>query len=65
MTNLDFARIEDDKALRLERQFEEEEVQKAVFDLGSDKSSGPDGFPIAFFQFFWNEMKDKILEFYK
>lgn len=34
----------------LESPFTLEEVKRAVFELGSDKAPGPDGFPIHFFK---------------
>ena len=37
----------------LEGQFSEEEVSKALLDLGGDKVSGPNGFTLAFWKFCW------------
>jgi hypothetical protein len=36
----------------LERDFEEDEVRKVVFKMNGNKVRGPDGFSMAFFQFF-------------
>lgn len=47
MDNLDFDSIGEERAAWLEKDFEEEEVKKAICDLGKDKAPGPDGFPIA------------------
>ena len=47
----------------MEREFEEEEVGQAVFDLAGDKAPGLDGFPMAFFQRFCGMMKKDILAF--
>ncbi|KAJ3687028.1 hypothetical protein LUZ61_016192 [Rhynchospora tenuis] len=33
--------------------FTEEEIKRAIHDLPSDKSPGPDGFPMKFFRRFW------------
>ncbi|XP_039136364.1 uncharacterized protein LOC120273726 [Dioscorea cayenensis subsp. rotundata] len=44
----------------LERPFSLEEVKRVVFDLGSDKAPGPDGFPIFFFKTFWEIVKGEI-----
>lgn len=63
MDNLDLTSIGINLAIWLESPFEEEEIRKAVFDLGSVKALGPDRFPMAFFQYFWNETKDEIFEF--
>lgn len=49
----------------MERDFEEEEVCAAAFELGGDKVPGPDGFPIAFFQRFWDITKADIMDFLK
>lgn len=51
LDNLAIADLCDESVVWLERPFEEE-VRAAVFVLGSDKASGPDGFPMAFFQRF-------------
>jgi len=52
----------------LERPFEMEEIRKAVFDCGKDKSPGPDGFSLYFFQSCWDIVKLDLMrvmaEFY-
>lgn len=45
----------------LEQPFTLEEVKKAVFDLGSDKAPGPDGFPMLFFKTYWEIVKVEVL----
>ncbi|GJR20209.1 putative RNA-directed DNA polymerase, eukaryota, reverse transcriptase zinc-binding domain protein [Tanacetum coccineum] len=40
-----------------------DEVKAAVWDCGSDKAPGPDGFSFAFVKKFWNILKHDILEF--
>ncbi|XP_039145636.1 uncharacterized protein LOC120282866 [Dioscorea cayenensis subsp. rotundata] len=47
---------------QLERPFTIEEVKKAVFDLGSDKAPGPDGFPLLFFKSYWETVKVEVLK---
>lgn len=42
--------------------FSEEEIKKAVFDLGGDRAPGPDGFPAAFFQNFWHVVGKDVVE---
>ena len=39
----------------------EEEVKKAVFDCDGNKSPGPDGFTLAFFQECWEEFKTDVM----
>lgn len=63
LNNVDFARLSVEIVLWLERDFEEEEVSFAVFDLGGDKAPRPNRFPIAFFQRFWDITKVDILDF--
>ena len=36
-----------------------------VFDLHGKKASGPDGFPIAFWSFSWDFVKDEVMSFFK
>ena len=48
MEGLDFNRIGDEEAARLEEVFSEEEVFSALSDLNGDKASGPNGFPLSF-----------------
>jgi hypothetical protein len=33
--------------------FSEEDVKLAIFDMEHNKAPGPNGFPIEFYQFFW------------
>ena len=41
----------------IEHPFDEEEIREAVFGFDAEKSLGPDGFPILFFQKFWDFVK--------
>ena len=63
MEGLDFNRIGDEDAARLEEVFSEEEVLKALSDLNGDKAPGPDGFPLRFWQFCWDVVKEEIMGF--
>ena len=45
---LNFSKLEELEAARLELPFFEEEVQTALFDLNGDEAPGPDGFTVAF-----------------
>ena len=51
------------QAVLLEKEFEENEVKEAVFELASDKVLGVDGFPIDYVQRFWEDIKDDIMAF--
>ena len=48
MDGLEFASIEEDERLSLERDFFEEVVQ-VLQEMEGDKAPGPDGFTMAFF----------------
>lgn len=52
LDNVDFPFIDLAVADDLEKEFEEQEVK-----AWKGQSSGPDGFPLAFFQVFWEEIK--------
>ena len=45
----------------LQRQFEEDEVLETLKLCSRDKAPGPDGFPISFYQSFWEMLKEDIL----
>ena len=45
--------------------FTEEEVLATVSGLNDDKAPGPDGFPIAFWSFNWDFVKDEVMGFFK
>ena len=49
----------------LEVRFSEEEVSTAIAGLNGEKAPGPDGFPIAFWSFSWEFVKDEVMEFFK
>ena len=48
MDGLEFARIEEDERLELERDFSKEEVVKVLQEMEGDKAPGPDDFTMAF-----------------
>ena len=54
-----------DQTAKLEEMFTEEEVLAAVSGLNVDKAPGPDGFPIAFWSFNWDFVKDEVMGFFK
>ena len=53
--------IDLEDAWELEKEFFEEEVWKAINDLGKDKAPGPDGFNIPFFQHCWDVVKRDVM----
>ena len=48
----------------IEHPFNEEEIKATVFGLGAEKAPGPIGFPILFFQTFWDPVKTDILHLF-
>ena len=50
MDGLEFARIEENEWLELERDFSKEEVVKVLYEMEGDKAPSPNGFTVAFFQ---------------
>nr|GEV58827.1 hypothetical protein [Tanacetum cinerariifolium] len=52
--NLFPTRLNDSEALNMVRDISSQEVKSAMFSMGNDKSSGPDGFTAAFFKDTWD-----------
>ena len=46
----------------LERMVSMEEVQRAVWDCGTDKSPGPDGFSFGFYRHLWPTIDKEVFE---
>jgi exonuclease III len=61
LDGLGFSRISEDNSTWLDRPFEEEEVMGVVMGCVGDKSPGPDGFPMAFFQYCWHIIKADLM----
>ncbi|GJX27138.1 putative RNA-directed DNA polymerase, eukaryota, reverse transcriptase zinc-binding domain protein [Tanacetum coccineum] len=47
----------------LEEPVSEIEIKKAIWDCGSDKSPGPDGFTFAFYKRYWSTLKNDIMAY--
>ena len=63
--DLYFNLIGADQTAKLEERFTEEEVLAVVSGLNDDKAPGPDGFPIAFWSFSWDFVKEEVMGFFK
>ena len=63
--NLPFNSIGVEQVAKLEEMFIEEEIRATVFGLNGDKAPGPDGFPLAFWSFSWDFVKEEVLGFFK
>nr|GFD05943.1 RNA-directed DNA polymerase, eukaryota [Tanacetum cinerariifolium] len=46
----------------LECQVSKEEIKKAVWDYGIDKSPGPDGFMFGFYRRYWKLIKNDVVD---
>ncbi|GJU35592.1 RNA-directed DNA polymerase, eukaryota [Tanacetum coccineum] len=46
----------------MERRISKEEVKRAVWDCGVDKSPGPDGFSFRFYRHFWPVIENDVFE---
>nr|GEW70188.1 RNA-directed DNA polymerase, eukaryota [Tanacetum cinerariifolium] len=49
----------------LERDVNNDEIKKAVWDCGSDKSPGPDGFTFDFFKIYWSIIGNDVVNVVK
>ena len=48
----------------LEDRFYEEEVFAAISGLNGEKAPRPDGFPIVFWSFSWEFVKEEVMDFF-
>jgi hypothetical protein len=62
-------KVSEDMNLSLCKEFSEEEISNALFQIGPLKALGPDGFPARFFQRNWGLLQEEVisgvLEFFK
>lgn len=54
--------ISEEMNTRLCREFTDEEISNALFQMGLLKAPGPDGFPTRFFQRQWEILKEDIIQ---
>ena len=57
--------IRSEEATKLEEVFLEEEISTAISRLNNDKALSPDGFPLAFWSFSWDFVKNEVLGFFR
>ncbi|XP_058784295.1 uncharacterized protein LOC131659071 [Vicia villosa] len=60
---LDFRSLTKEDREWLERPFSEEEIKTAVWDCDGNKSPGPDGFTLEFFQQCWETLKADVVRY--
>nr|GEV58164.1 RNA-directed DNA polymerase, eukaryota, reverse transcriptase zinc-binding domain protein [Tanacetum cinerariifolium] len=51
-----------DQQVELESDVSNEEIKRAVWDCGIDKSPGPDGFTFGFYRRFWNLIENDVYD---
>jgi len=56
--------IKEWEAADLEQPFSEKEVKEAIFNIANDKAPGPNGFPVLFFQEFWDTLKGDVMNMF-
>ncbi|GKD17276.1 hypothetical protein Tco_1206434, partial [Tanacetum coccineum] len=61
MQQLDLEQLNSMQQLDLEVEVSNEEIKKAVWDCGVDKSPGPDGFTFGFYKRFWSLIEKDVL----
>ncbi|GJR52786.1 RNA-directed DNA polymerase, eukaryota [Tanacetum coccineum] len=54
-------RLNSDQMGDLERNVTKEEIKRAVWDCGTDKSPGPDGFTFGFYRRYWDIMEKDVV----
>ncbi|GJU67009.1 RNA-directed DNA polymerase, eukaryota [Tanacetum coccineum] len=55
-------RINSDQKEDLEREISKEEIKRAVWDCGTDKAPGPDGFTFGFYRRYWNLIESDVVD---
>ncbi|XP_010258726.1 PREDICTED: uncharacterized protein LOC104598390 [Nelumbo nucifera] len=61
LEGLNWPDIGDDNRRILERMFDLKEIKVAIFSMNRTKAPGPDGFTMAFYQDYWDTVKDELL----
>ena len=64
MDGLDFACIEEEERLSLEKEFSKEEVIQVLREMEGDKALGPNGFTMAFFHKCWSVVEKDVMDFF-
>ncbi|XP_071694663.1 uncharacterized protein [Rutidosis leptorrhynchoides] len=62
LEDLHYPSISNDDANALESPFDENEIHDAIFDCGSTKAQGPDGFNMRFFKKYWDIIKGDLID---
>lgn len=62
LNNLDVPRLSDNEAMECEGAITETECSKILSDFKLNKTPGSDGFQVEFYNLFWSDIKDLVLE---
>ncbi|GJW68875.1 RNA-directed DNA polymerase, eukaryota, reverse transcriptase zinc-binding domain protein [Tanacetum coccineum] len=62
MGDFNEVRLNLDQIDDLERNVTKEEIKRAVWDCGTDKSPGPDGFTFGFYRRYWDIMEKDVVD---
>ena len=62
MDGLHFSVLSSANTEQLDKPFEESEIFNVVKIFKRDKALGPDGFSLAFYQFYWSSMGSDVME---
>ncbi|GJT52989.1 RNA-directed DNA polymerase, eukaryota [Tanacetum coccineum] len=54
--------LNSDQLADLERKVIKDEIKRAVWDCGSDKSPGPDGFTFGFYRRYWKIIENEVVD---
>jgi mannosylglycoprotein endo-beta-mannosidase len=57
----DIPQVIDEENELLVAEFMEEEIRGAIFQMNHNMALGHDGFPLEFYQVFWNMIKDDLM----
>ena len=64
MDGLDFACIEEEERLSLQKEFMKEEVIQVLREMEGEKAPSPDGFTVAFFHTCWSVVEKDVMDFF-
>ena len=64
MDGLEFACIEEEERLSLQKEFTKEEVIQVLKEMEGDKAHGFDGFTVAFFHKCWSVVEKDVMDFF-
>jgi hypothetical protein len=62
---LDILQVSQEENEFLTAPFTEKEVKEAIFQMKHNKAPGPDGFPVEFYQVFWETIKGDLMALFK